>query len=403
VPQISVGMVRLVTATIVLALLSANGSALAATEAPIIRTVDIGHGITLHYVEQGTGTPVIFVHGSLSDGGYWADQIGPFAGHYRAIAYSRRYNYPNVNPARPGYSAVVDAEDLAGFIHTLHLGKVVVIGHSYGALTALFLAAKHPELVRALVLAEPPAISLLAHLPGDETKTGKAMSEDIRRRMVVPMQQAFRRGDRDAGIAAFIDYVFNDPHAWDKMSDSARAAMLRDAHEWDVMMKTGTLFPNIEPSTLRRITAPVLLISGAKSYPFLGLITEELARLLPNRETIVLPDAGHQMWYQAPDVCRRDVEAFLVRMGIQSRLHQFLTLAKNRDYTIDNSTRVRESVVCVFPPAPRVRRSQARRRGSQRGDLVHYSDPDFSQSAYPPQSAETGHCLPSHLRRSRLA
>jgi non-heme chloroperoxidase len=212
----------------------------------------------------------------------------------------------------------VDAEDLAAFIHTLHLGKVVVIGHSYGALTALFLAAKHPELVRTLVLAEPPAISLLMHLPSDEAKTGKAMFEDIQRKMVAPMQQAFRKGDHDAGIAAFMDYVFNDPHAWDKMPESAHEDTLRDAHEWDVMMTTGILFPNIEPPKIRRITAPVLLLSGAKSYQFLGLITEELARLLPNRETIVLPDAGHQMWYQAPDVCRRDVETFLVQIGIPS-------------------------------------------------------------------------------------
>jgi len=308
----------MVTVTIVVALLSAHGGAVPNADAPILQTANIGHGLALHYVEQGTGTPLIFVHGSLSDGGYWADQIGPFAKHYRAIAYSRRYNYPNVNPVRRGYSAVVDAEDLAAFIHTLHLGKVVVIGHSYGALTALFLAAKHPELVRALVLAEPPAISLLMHLPSDEANTGKAMFEDIQRKMVAPMQQAFRKGDHDAGIAAFMDYVFNDPHAWDKMPESAREDTLRDAHEWDVMMTTGILFPNIEPLTIRRITAPVLLLSGAKSYQFLGLITEELARLLPNRETIVLPDAGHQMWYQAPDVCRRDVETFLVHIGIPS-------------------------------------------------------------------------------------
>jgi pimeloyl-ACP methyl ester carboxylesterase len=187
------------------------------SDAPNIRTVDIGNGITLHYVDQGKGTPVIFVHGSLSDGGYWADQVGRFAEQYRAIAYSRRYNYPNSNPARSGYSAVVDAQDLAAFIHTLHLGKVVVIGHSYGALTALFLAARHPELVHALVLAEPPAVSLLRHLPGDEAKAGKAMFLDIERRMVAPMQQAFRSGDRDAGIGVFIDYVFNDPQAWKQM------------------------------------------------------------------------------------------------------------------------------------------------------------------------------------------
>jgi non-heme chloroperoxidase len=310
-------ILRVLIFAAVFAMVAGGSLAQKSAAEPQIRAASIGHGITLHYVEEGTGTPVIFVHGSLSDGGYWADQIGPFGKHYRAIAYSRRYNYPNVNPASPGYSAVVDAEDLAGFIYTLHLGKVVVIGHSYGALAALFLAAKHPELVRALVLAEPPAISLLRHLPSDEAKTGEAMFEDIQRRMVVPMQQAFRRGDRDAGIAAFIDYVFNDPHGWERMSESARKDTLRDAHEWDVMMTTGILFPNIEPTAIRRITAPVLLLSGAKSYPFLGLITEELARLLPNRETIVLPDAGHQMWYEAPDVCRADVEAFLARIGIQ--------------------------------------------------------------------------------------
>jgi non-heme chloroperoxidase len=233
---------RIVIVTIVLALVSGHGVAFPKADSPVIQTVDIGNGITLHYVEAGQGTPVIFVHGSLSDGGYWADQIGPFAEHYRAIAYSRRYNYPNINPAGPGYSAVVDAEDLAAFINALHLPKVVVIGHSYGALTALFLAVKHPELVGALVLAEPPAISLLAHLSGDKAQTGKAMFEDIQKGMVAPMRQAFRRGDRNAGIAAFIDYVFNGPHAWDKMSDSARQDTLRNAHEWDLIMTTGISF-----------------------------------------------------------------------------------------------------------------------------------------------------------------
>jgi len=284
---------------------------------PTIQTADIGNDIVLHYVDQGKGTPLIFVHGSLSDGGYWADQVGQFAEHYRAIAYSRRYNYPNNNPARAGYSAVADAEDLAAFIRALHLGKVVVIGHSYGALTALFLAVNHEELVRALVLAEPPAISLLEHLPGDRAQLGKAMFQDIQRRMVAPMQQAFRRGDRDAGIGVFMAYVFNDPHAWDQMTKPARDETLRDAHEWDVMMTTGTLFPDIEPGAIQKITAPVLLLSGAKSYPFLAPISEELARLLPNGEKIILPDAGHQMWYQAPDVCRKDVETFLGRIGIQ--------------------------------------------------------------------------------------
>jgi pimeloyl-ACP methyl ester carboxylesterase len=284
---------------------------------PEIHAASIGHGITLHYVDEGKGTSVIFVHGSLSDGGYWAGQIAPFAKHYRAIAYSRRYNYPNTNPARPGYSAVVDSDDLAAFIHTLHLGRVVVIGHSYGALTALFLAVRHPELVRALVLAEPPAVSLLADLHGNEGERGKAMFDDIQQRMVKPMQQAYQKGDREDGIRTFMAYVFNDPHAWDHMSQSSRDHTLQDAHEWDVMMTSGTLFPVIPPRAVQKISAPVLILMGAKSYPFLGVIGQELAHLLPRSHTIIFPDAGHQMWLQDPETCRNDVEKFLADFGIR--------------------------------------------------------------------------------------
>jgi esterase len=301
-------------ALIVLAAFPASLTGRTQDAAPALKEVTVGDRVVLHYEERGKGAPVIFVHGSLSDGSYWHDQMAPFAeAGFRAIAYSRRYNFPNTNKARPGYSAVVDSDDLAALTEKLHLGKVNVVGHSYGALTALFLAVRHPELVRRLVLCEAPAVSLLEHLPGDNAKVGNAMFADIQARMVKPMQAAFRKGDRDAGIRAFMAYVFNDPQAWDKMSDSSRQETLRDAREWDVMMTTGTLFPDIEPEAIRGIKVPVLMLSGEKSYPFLSLIDEELARLLPNNQRIIVRGAGHQMWFQEPDQCRSAVEEFLRR------------------------------------------------------------------------------------------
>jgi pimeloyl-ACP methyl ester carboxylesterase len=87
---------------------------------------------------------------------------------------------------------------------------------------------------------------------------------------------------------------------------------MRDAHEWDVMMTSGTLFPIIQPNAVRRITMPVLLISGAKTYPFLRLIVDaELARLLPDSCDLVLSRSGHEMSYQQADECRAAVDAFL--------------------------------------------------------------------------------------------
>jgi pimeloyl-ACP methyl ester carboxylesterase len=162
-----------------------------------------------------------------------------------------------------------------------------------------------------LVLAEPPAVSLLQHLPGNQAEEGKAMFADIQTRMVAPMRHQFAAGDRTWGIATFMAYVFNDHQAWAKMSPAAQAETLRDAHEWDVMKTSGVLFPPIEPETIRGIPVPVLLISGPKSYPFIRLIDEELARLLPHKEHFIVPDVGHQMWLQAPKLCREKADSFL--------------------------------------------------------------------------------------------
>jgi pimeloyl-ACP methyl ester carboxylesterase len=278
---------------------------------PAIQQVQIGNGIELHYVELGKGEAVVFVHGSLSDGSFWNPQLEPFAEKYHVIAYSRRYNQPNVNKPLPGYSAVGDADDLAGLIEKLHLGRVHVIGHSYGAYTALFLAVRHPKLVRSLVIAEAPAVSLLGYLPGEQAELGKATLADIRHRMEEPMVAAFRKGDENAGVAAFINYLSNDPKGWEQWPEEARQATLKNAHEWDVMLTKGELFPDLKPEEVTKIKAPALLLSGDKTFEFLKLIDEELGRLLPNNRRIVLPRATHHLFYEQPERCRDVILEFL--------------------------------------------------------------------------------------------
>jgi len=280
---------------------------------PKFKSVDIGQGVTLHYAEEGKGVTVIFVHGSLSDYGYWRDQVPEFAKHYRAIAYSRRYNFPNSNAPVDGYSAVTDSDDLVAFIKKLHLGRVYVVGHSYGALTALFLETRHPELLRAVVLAEPPAVSLLQHISPPNMEKGAAMYADIQKNMVAPMQQAFAAGQTDHGIGIFIDYVFARPQAWETMSADDRKDVLRNAQEWNVMLPKGTLFPEISPDAVRAIRVPTLILSGGKSYPFLAVIDDQIQKDIRGSRNVVFPDAGHQMWYKHPDECRDLTEEFFAK------------------------------------------------------------------------------------------
>lgn len=294
---------------------SATGFARASAVAPPkFAAADIGNGIRLHYVEQGKGPPLVFVHGSISDYGYWKEQFPYFVPDHRAIAYSRRYNWPNDNPAQAGYSAITDADDLAALIGTLGLKQPVVIGHSYGALTALFLAVRHPQVARALVLAEAPAVSLLNHIDGPGSAQGRAIFADIERRMVEPMRAAFARGEREKGVGVFIDYVYNDPRKWESFSPADRADTMKDAHEWDVMMTTGTLFPELPPPQVRAIALPAMMLSGAESYSFLRPIDAEVAHLLSRVQRFIVAGAGHQMWLQKGDFCRAKTRDFLRRV-----------------------------------------------------------------------------------------
>ena len=83
----------------VVAAIGAAAVALSAQDAGTVRRVTV-QGTELAWVEQGSGTPVVFVHGSGADLRTWGYQMGPVAqASFRAVAYSRRFHHPNAPPA----------------------------------------------------------------------------------------------------------------------------------------------------------------------------------------------------------------------------------------------------------------------------------------------------------------
>jgi pimeloyl-ACP methyl ester carboxylesterase len=225
----------------------------------------------------------------------WNRELADFSGQYRAIAYSRRYNSPNTNSIRPGHSAIGDADDLAAFIKTLNLGPVHIVGHSYGALTTLFLATRHPELLRTIVLAEPPAVALLAHLPPERAAAGRATLADIETR-VRQIQSAWRSGDREEGMRIFFTWHTGNPALWDGvLPEGVRQDSRRNFAEWDAVLLSGELFPSISAQAIEAIGMPALVVSGANTTPYLATIAEEITRLLQPRggKHVVISRASH--------------------------------------------------------------------------------------------------------------
>ena len=292
-------------------LLTACAFSLALPQAPAEPQSEIplhsvqGPDVALHYVSVGRGQPVVMVHGGLEDYRAWTAQLAPLSvDHYRAIAYSRRYNFPNRNEthAAPSYSAQVDADDLAMLIEKLHLGRVHLVGHSYGGLAALLFATEHPELVRSLTLSEPPVFPWVEQQPG-----GAALVRDFFRRCWLPLKGALARHEREQALAIATKYFTGNS----VLPPAARDALESNLREWEVLSVSHNPFPVPSTKLIKEFHAPILLLTGDHTLPVLKRCVIALTERFPESKRVVIPNANHDMWSEMPQKCGAALRKFL--------------------------------------------------------------------------------------------
>jgi pimeloyl-ACP methyl ester carboxylesterase len=250
-----------------------------------------GTRLTYRLMGDSGATPVVLVHGTLGDYRSWGGQELLFAQSNRVLVYSRRFHPPNpqVTDSSIIYSPKLHAEDLAALLLTLELAPAHIVGSSYGAYTALALALEHPELVRSVVLAEPPILPLL---------TGSEQGDAERRAFYTytldPSRRAFARGDSVAGVRAYFDGTTGRGR-FDRLPAAARADLLAHAFELRVEMLANReqYFPSISCPELGRVRTQVLLVRGAASPRVFQLINDELERCLQSDTTVTIPGGTH--------------------------------------------------------------------------------------------------------------
>lgn len=277
------------------------------------KQMPIGDGVTLHYVERGEGEPIIFVHGLMSDYSFWSRQLEGFANEgYRAIAYSRRYNFPNKNELRANHSASVEADDLAAFIRQLNLKDAHIVGYSYGGSTALMLALKHPDLVRTLTLAEPPLVSWLADLPEEHADAGKAHLKKLMDEGIKPTKAAFEADDEEQAMRTMFDCLAGKG-AFEGLPKFVQDKCRQNVMELKALVFSSDPYPVVDRGQVRRLAVPTLILSGSESVATARLTDPELERLIPerSRRRIVLPGATHMMWVEQPVQSRQAVLEFI--------------------------------------------------------------------------------------------
>lgn len=281
------------------------------------------NGTRLEIVEQGTGDPIVFVHGSASDHRTWQAALDDLGAEYRAIAYSRRYHWPNDRIADGAdYSMLEHVEDLQALLRSLDLGAVHLVGHSYGAFVALLLAMREPQRVRTLILAEPPAITLFV----SNTPTPAEILRVLLRRPrtaaaivsfgskgIAPATAAARRSDMDAA-ARISGTAILGAEFYQRLSSSRLEQVRANSIKAEFL---GSGFPPLNDDELRGIRIPTLFVCGQHSPRLFHRLTDRLEELLPHTQRVEIPGASHIMHEDNPAAFNAAVRSFLTSQTIE--------------------------------------------------------------------------------------
>ena len=278
------------------------------------------NGTTLAYREEGEGEPVVFVHGSISDLRTWEQQLPAVGRSYRAISYSRRF-------ARPNEDIVPDAddqmlphvEDLAAFLREINAAPAHLVGNSWGAFISLLTAMRHPDVVRTLVLEEPPVVTLFVKsVPPGPVDLLRLFATRPRTAFdlikfgagaIGPATKAFERGEDDKALLSFVHGVLGE-EAYEQLPEARRSQMRENLSALRAQM-LGAGFPPLVDDDVRGIRAPVLLLTGERSPPVLLRLTDRLEELLPIVERIEIPAASHGMHEENAPAVNEAIVGFL--------------------------------------------------------------------------------------------
>lgn len=252
---------------------------------------------------QGTGEPLILVHGALGDFRTWETQMTGFARRYRVLAYSRRWHYPSLAAVNSGdYTPEVHVADLLAIMEIV--GPAHLAGHSYGAALCASAVLRRPDLVRSLVLAEPSLFSLLAANGAGASALAHAAAE------IAPVVPLLRDGRKADALRQYLKVILGSG-GYERLPTRARAVMHDNLHTLEPMLNSLNVGTPFTQDHAARISAPTLLLEGDQTPAPFALTLDELACVVPDVQRITLPELSHGLHLENPTAFSRVVLGFL--------------------------------------------------------------------------------------------
>jgi len=262
-------------------------------------------GKKVHYLEKGSGSPVILIHGFLYHTVMWQKNIDALAEKFKVYAIDLwGFGYSERLP-QLDYSFALYGKQIKGFMEALAISKAALVGQSMGGGISVYIAAKYPEKVDRLILIDPavtpypdPIIGKIYKLPG----IGEFLNS-------LPGDFLMKNNLKSIW--------FHDPN---KVTDAYAEEVLRPlcvkgSHEALMHVLRNVLRePFVEPEAkeLARTELPILLVHGREDKAVPLNNSRFLNKLWKNSRLVIFDRAGHSPHEEHPEKFNAIAVGFLM-------------------------------------------------------------------------------------------
>lgn len=284
------------------------------------RKVALPDGRSLHFVVKGEGAPTLVLEsGAGGPHTDWAAVFDELASTTRVVAYDRA-GYGWSDPSSELSPAAITA-DLSDGLDALGIdGPLVLVGHSIGGPYIRHYASTHGDRVAGMVFID-------------------SSHEDQGNRMPPPMVEMMRTMTKVIRAGAFasrfgllraLDAAGANPFAFEGMSDERRAMSLRSSTSRAYARELGSIPSTLQQTrgvALPQTDTPLLVLSATaqdalEAPPAIrehfddfkaawGEMQVELAQLSTNSRHVPVPEAGHYIQFDRPDVVIDEIRAMI--------------------------------------------------------------------------------------------
>jgi pimeloyl-ACP methyl ester carboxylesterase len=251
--------------------------------------------------DEGQGPAILLLHPGSANRSSWAGVAAALSERFRVLRFDRwTYRGGHAGTA-PAGADTMDAEVRDVLAVAAAAGRLLLVGHSSGAVVALESALAAPAGFSGMVLYEPP-VAVDEPLGGEALRRARAALDagDPDRAITIHMREIVGAGR--IGIAA----MRRVPPVWQVVRDHAAAQITDDEAIESLGVGLGRY---------ARLDLPVLLLGGGRSPAHMRERLDALAAVLPRLDsTVVMPEQGHMANLRAPGEVAKVIAAFADRL-----------------------------------------------------------------------------------------